>query len=262
MDLVANLVGDGTITLGRDGRITSLDQAAADLFGQGREQLIGCPVAALWPQPAEERAREDERSRIARDLHDELGGLLTGIRAYLAVALEGGGMPHQHLADTCALTDAAIDAVRRVVDELRPGALDQLGLWDALEWQAGQCAERGGLACAVDVDPACAALILSPARSTAVFRIVQEALANVLRHAGASRVSLEARRDGAALTLRLADDGGGLAPLHAGPGARGHWGLQGMNERARGLGAELSVSGAAGHGTVMVLRVPLTVHDV
>ncbi|MDC8756448.1 sensor histidine kinase [Janthinobacterium fluminis] len=235
MDLVANIVGDGRSRPGPGGH-----------------------AAALALQ---EQAREEERCRIARDLHDELGGLLTGIRAYLAVALEqcadGRALSPQYLRDGCALTDAAIDAVRRVVGELRPGALDQLGLWDALAWLARQCAEHGGLACAVDVDPACAAVRLSPARAVAVFRIFQEALANVLRHAGASRVSLDMRRDGAAVMLRLADDGRGVA----GPGAGPHWGLLGMAERARGLGAELGVEGMDGRGTVVALRLPLTDDD-
>eukprot|EP01034_Spumella_vulgaris_P036352 gene36351-44846_t len=138
----------------------------------------------------QERIKEEERKRIAQEIHDELGGLLTGIRAYILVAQEravaAGREPEPLLADTADLVQTAIETVRRVITDLRPSVLDQLGVWAALEWYAGQVALRAGLRCDCSIDAQVAALELDAERSTMLFRVVQEALTNVVRHAGAS----------------------------------------------------------------------------
>jgi two-component system sensor histidine kinase UhpB len=206
----------------------------------------------------QERIKEEERKRIAQEIHDELGGLLTGIRAYILVAQEralaAGSMPEPLLADTADLVQTAIETVRRVITDLRPSVLDQLGVWAALEWYAGQVALRAGLHCTCEIDPRAAALELDAERSTMLFRIVQEALTNVVRHAGASAARVEARREADALCVTVSDNGQGIAA--EGLLRRESWGILGMHERSRSFGGELAISGGAG-GTVLTLRLPL-----
>ena len=206
----------------------------------------------------QERIKEDERKRIAQEIHDELGGVLTGIRAYILVAQEraaaAGRAPEPLLAETADLVQGAIEIVRRVVTELRPSVLDQLGVWAALEWYAGQVEQRTGLRCVFRIDDAAAALELAPEPSTMLFRIVQEALTNVVRHAGASEVQLHVARDGSALLLTVADNGVGIAA--DGLLSRVSWGILGMHERSRSFGGELAIGGGP-DGTVLTLRLPL-----
>lgn len=206
-----------------------------------------------------ERAKEDERKRIAREIHDGLGGLLTGINAYMSVLIEraerAGVKPEKELTAAADLAHYAIDSIRRIIADLRPSVLDQLGVWDALEWFAGQFRERTGLACVCAIDAATAATEVGQERGTALFRIVQEAFTNIFRHAGASKVSVRARRDGGAVLVEIEDDGKGIqAEQLLGENS---WGLVGMQERARYFGGALKISCTPGQGTLLVLRMPL-----
>jgi PAS domain S-box-containing protein len=209
-----------------------------------------------------ERVREEERTRIAREIHDELGQALTGMKMELAGlkrALAGGdaGGRSQPLAGKVAelsgLVDETIRTVRRIATELRPGVLDNLGLEAAVEWQAQEFERRTGISCAVAVGAPGAAL--GRELSTAMFRILQEALTNVARHAGASAVAVSLRPEGRDLVLEVADDGKGIGEEQAAGG--GSLGLLGMRERARLLGGEVRVVGRPGAGTTVVARVPL-----
>lgn len=206
-----------------------------------------------------ERAKEEERKRIAREIHDGLGGLLTGINANMAVLIDraerAGVPPEREVVAASELANFAIDSVRRVIADLRPSVLDQLGVWDALDWYAGQFAERTGLACTCAVDAAAAATELCPERSTALFRTVQEALTNVVRHAGASRVAVRARLDGAAVVVEIEDDGKGIQTEQL--LGSDSWGVVGMRERARYFGGELKISGFHSQGTLVILHMPL-----
>lgn len=211
----------------------------------------------------QERIKENERQRIAREIHDELGGLLTGIKAYISVVGErcrqAGQEPDPLLADTAALAQDAMDTVRRVISDLRPSVLDQLGVWAALEWYAGQVAQRSGLACGCEIAPAAAALDFDAERSIMLFRIVQEAMTNVQRHARARRVWLRVRREQGAILVTIEDDGCGIT-AGAEQGARKSWGILGMQERSRSLGGELALAPRAGGGTVVSLRMPMEAH--
>lgn len=207
----------------------------------------------------QDRVKEEERTRIAREIHDELGGLLTGIKSYLSFAIDGaeraGSLPDRHMVETCELADLAIDTVRRVISDLRPSVLDQLGLWAALEWYASQIEERTGLACRVTIDASAASRQIDAEQSTALFRIVQETLTNVVRHAKATCVTIDADCHGGSVVITLKDDGKGIEAMRL--LNRESWGIAGMYERARYLGGELKITGAEGEGTIVVVRVPL-----
>lgn len=206
----------------------------------------------------DERIREDERQRIAREVHDELGGVLTGIKAYLSVALERIAPWHSAndlLTEAAALADLATDTVRKIITDLRPSVLDQLGVWTALQWYAAQVEKRTGLRCACAIDAAAAAVELDPDRSTALFRIVQEALTNVARHAGASQVNIRAVLQERELLIEVEDNGVGIeAGCSRG---RAAWGIVGMQERARHFGGEFSIADAAAGGAIATLRLPM-----
>ena len=145
-------------------------------------------------------------------------------------------------------------SVRRIITDLRPSILDQLGVWAAIEWYASQIEKQSGLRCRVDIDmDEATAAELDVKSSNAVFRIVQEALTNVVRHAGATRVDIQVSQAEGAVTVAVVDDGNG----RAGSGTRETWGIAGMHERARHCGAELSVTPRHLQGTTVALRLPL-----
>ncbi len=199
--------------------------------------------------------REDDRRRLARELHDEFGQALTGLKLDLAWLGRRLDTAAPALApDVAAMSgrvDATVDAVRRIAAELRPAVLDDLGLGAALEWQATEFERRSGVACTLDT-PLDDAAVDEPT-ATAVFRVFQEALTNVARHAGARRVVARLTREDDTLVLRVADDGVGVAPGAGRPGAVG---LVGMRERAAALGGDVTVRPGAAGGTVVTLRVP------
>jgi PAS domain S-box-containing protein len=206
-----------------------------------------------------EQIREDERKRIAREIHDELGALLTGIKAHLSVAIEtaaaAGAQPDKLLIDAAQLADVATDAVRGVITDLRPSVLDDLGVWAALEWYVGRIEEPTRLSCECVIDADVAAIELPPDRSTMVFRVVQESLTNVMRHANASHVTVHAMLRDASIVVVVEDNGKGLDTAHLLDSQS--WGIVGMHERARYFGGELTISGTLGHGTTVTLRLPL-----
>jgi two-component system sensor histidine kinase UhpB len=228
-------------------------KAAEDALRQSQEALRS--LAAH-----QETIKENERKRIAQEIHDELGGLLTGIKAYVSVSVERsvqGGMPRDPLLmDASHLADEAIEAVRRVIADLRPSVLDQLGVWEALEWYANEIEKRcSGLVCSCVIDATALSAAIDSERSTMLFRIVQETLTNVVRHAEASQVSIHAKEQGGVVVVKIQDDGKGIeaAPLHD----RQSWGILGMHERAMHFGGVLTITSEAGLGTTVVLRLPL-----
>lgn len=208
----------------------------------------------------QETIKENERKRIAQEIHDELGSLLTGIKAHVSVSIEravqAGQTPDPLLVDAARLADDAIAAVRRVITDLRPSVLDQLGVWEALAWYANQIEKRADLICECTIDDDAFAVHLDPDRSTMLFRIVQETLTNVQRHAEASHVSIHASRDARGLAVEVRDDGKGIELKDDDP-KRQSWGILGMRERARHFGGELTIAGAPGVGTTVVLHLPL-----
>lgn len=207
----------------------------------------------------QERIKEDERKRIAREIHDELGGLMMGIKSYLSFAVDSAERraepPEPHLQNAWKLADTAIETLRRVITDLRPSVLDQLGVWAALEWFAGEFAERTQLSCSVEIDPSIAETAVDQQRSTALFRIVQETLTNVARHAGATTVAMQVRREDDCMLVEVRDDGRGIDQPEL--LKRDSWGIAGMYERVRYFGGTLAIDGQAGQGTTVTVRLPL-----
>jgi PAS domain S-box-containing protein len=210
-----------------------------------------------------EEVREEERTGIAREIHDELGQALTAFKmdiAWLARRISGessapGTTLLEKLGSMSKMADEVIDRVRRISAELRPGVLDDLGLLAAIEWDAQRFEERTGAACLVTSNVGDRQF--EPALSTAVFRIAQEALTNVARHARATHVAirLDIASDARELRLEVSDDGVGICDEAArSPGALG---LLGMRERARRLGGTVSSTRGPNGGTVVTVRVAL-----
>jgi len=201
--------------------------------------------------------REEERTSIAREIHDELGQACTAIKMDLALIGRKTTKRQTHLrakVDSASrLVDDMIVTLRRIASELRPRTLDDLGLTAALESQAQEFEARTGIHCRVALpeEP----LTLDDERSTAIFRIFQESLTNVARHAHATRVEARLERKADQLIFQVRDNGRGFDPAEA--KARKSLGLVGMQERALMLNGELQVEGVPGAGTTMILRIPL-----
>lgn len=200
--------------------------------------------------------REEERARIAREIHDELGQSLTAVKidlSWLAGRLSPrNGQMLERIGATLELADNLIKSVRRISTELRPGILD-LGLAAAVEWQAREFQARTGIPCKLRL--LAQEVVVAPNVSTALFRIFQETLTNVARHARATRaeVVLQKQRDGLVLLIR--DNGQGFDP--ADPSVSKSLGLLGMRERAAMLGGRVNISSAPGKGTSLTAWIPL-----
>ena len=243
---------DGRITghLGIQRDITDRHLAAVEI-ARSRAELRA--LAARL-----ESIREEERTRIARELHDELGQALTGLKLDLAW-LERRLNRHSQaeLVDRCANLLSRLDGVmistRRIITELRPSVLDQLGLADAIEWQAHDFAARTGLT--LDLAIECESDQPTDAVASAVFRMLQEALTNVAKHANATRVGVTLRVEPERLLLDVSDDGRGITRDEL-RGAHS-LGLLGLRERALALGGTVTISASPHGGTTVALRIPL-----
>lgn len=198
--------------------------------------------------------REEERKRIAGDIHDELGSLLTALKmdiCLLRMQLGDNAAVGKRLAQMRELVERTIRMVRKVATRLRPTALN-LGLVPALEWLLGDFRQHNDIACALDADVV--DVKLDDAQTTALFRIVQESLTNVARHARASRVDVALGRHGKGLELTVMDDGRGFESAKV---ENGSFGLLGIRERALALGGRAAVLSEAGKGTRVSIWIPL-----
>ena len=211
-------------------------------------------------------AREEEGSRIAREIHDELGSSLTSLKWDLEEIDKQLSTPLEPLAlvalrekfqTPMKLADLAISAIRKIASELRPSVLDDLGLVAAIEWQAQQFQARTGIIC--DCDCSLEKVELNEEQSTAAFRILQEALTNVLRHAEATRVEIKISRENGYLALSISDNGKGISDSEK--SEQQSLGILGMRERAHLIGGEIDIKGFEGKGTVVDLRVPSSGQD-
>lgn len=198
-------------------------------------------------------AREDERARISREVHDELGQVLGGAALSLdrVRSLPEGDERSDEVRRARALVGDAMHAARTVVTELRPRLLDDMDLAAAIEALVRRHEETTGVDCAwtVDLDPS----RIPPATATVVYRVLQEALTNSARHARAANVSVLLDADDGGLALEVRDDGAGFAPAEVGGRA---FGLRGMRERARSLGGSVTVESGPGAGTRVRLTLP------
>jgi PAS domain S-box-containing protein len=207
-------------------------------------------------------AQEQERAHLAREVHDELGQALTALKIDLAWL--GKRLPKDETAlankieDMTVLVEDTTHTVRRMATELRPGLLDDLGLVVALEWQISEFARRTGLDCRADLDQEGLENVVSDLDrdlATAIFRIAQEALTNVARHAQATEVEVSLRREHDVLLLTVHDDGIGLVPDAA--GSTTSLGLLGMRERALAWQGRVTFESLPGQGTTVTLRAPM-----
>lgn len=205
-------------------------------------------------------SREEEKSKLARELHDELGGILVSAKMDVARVRKQLGAEAQDAAvrldRTMALLDDGVAIKRRIIEELRPTLLDNLGLAAALRWLADDVCQRSGLACQLNIadDDTLAGNI-----ALTLFRIVQEALTNVVRHAQAGNVSIEIVREAREVTLLIADDGIGIDERVV-RSALSH-GILGMRHRVRALGGQFWIRGRPGQGTTIEVHLPLAGQD-
>lgn len=204
-----------------------------------------------------QQSTEREKSRLARDLHDELGGILTSAKIDIAW-LEG----HSKSADPevvprlqrlAATVDEAVNMKRRVVEDLRPSLLDHLGLGAALNWYVNETCKKAGLQCRMKLLPD--AETVPPEIAIAIYRLVQEGLTNILKHAQATEIEVELQRKASGYRLRLADNGLGITNFR--PDQLSH-GIAGMRQRARALGGGFDLRTTPGEGTTIEAFFPLT----
>ncbi|WP_175883843.1 sensor histidine kinase [Burkholderia sp. BCC0044] len=203
-------------------------------------------------------AREAEQRRIARELHDELAQSLAALKNDLEWLIDRVPQDDASLARKIAamhaLARGAVAATRRIASDLRPLMLDDLGFAAAMQWLAEDFRHRHGIACSLHVEPP--ELQLDEPYATAVFRIAQEALANVARHAAASHANVELVYDSEAIALTIRDDGAGFDP--AVPRKSASFGLVGLRERAYLVGGTLRIATTLGEGTTVEVEIPLS----
>ena len=235
----------GVLTIWRN--ITALKEAKAGLE-ESRQQLRA--LAARRDQ-----TREEERKHIARELHDELGQTLTALRMNVSLLRVRFGADNpalmEHARNMTELVDRNIQVVRNVAASLRPVALD-MGIQPALEWLIDDFGRHAGIAATLLVEDA--TIALDEDSETTVFRIVQESLTNVARHAGASQVTVTLDSTGEVCLVTVQDDGVGFNPTRV---CKTSLGLLGMRERVWMVGGDIEIDSAPGRGTTVVVRVPL-----
>ena len=223
---------------------------AEERLRESHEQLRALSVYLQY-------VREEERTRIAREVHDTLGQALTGLKmdlAWLAVRMPRGQRPVQDKVKSMSgHIDATIQTVRRIATELRPGILDDLGLVAALEWQANEFSQRTGIQ--AEVTSTLQDTQLDADLNTAFFRIFQETLTNIMRHANATLVTVHTTREDDNYILTVRDNGRGITA--ADMADRRSIGLLGMQERAALLGGDVEFHGEPGKGTVVTVKIPV-----
>jgi two-component system, NarL family, sensor histidine kinase UhpB len=232
----------------------------ADISSSGGREVVALAEAlnAMLDRLEDERrdsarraliAQESERARVARELHDEVGQTLTAVALRAERAAADPAEQERALAEIAETVLRSLDDVHRIGRELRPEALDDLGLVNALIALCSHVGRQGGLEVERELDGQLPPL--TPEIELVIYRVAQEALTNTLRHSGAHKATLALRRAGNQVVLTVTDDGRGL------PERREERGLQGMRERAMLVDARLELSSQAGRGTTIRLGVPV-----
>ncbi|HEY8256360.1 MAG TPA: PAS domain S-box protein [Gemmatimonadales bacterium] len=257
----------------RDGRVQTTSISAEVIHVGGEACLLAVATDITERKDAEEKARrsraelralaarlllirEEERTVIAREIHDELGQALTGLKidlAWLKKRVDDRPELAEEIQSIIERVDGTMDSVRRIATELRPSILDHLGLVAAIEWQAQEFERRTGIKTTLRASQP--EIAIDEVRATAVFRMLQETLTNVARHAGASRVDISLTVGSVDLSLDVRDDGRGITPAEI--AASRSLGLVGLRERAIACGGMLAIHGTPGRGTHVAVRVPL-----
>jgi signal transduction histidine kinase len=231
-------------------RDITLRKQAEDALIASRQELRELSARVL-------EAREDEKARIARELHDELGQLLTALKMDLSWlrerVVEGEAGPK--LEEMGRLLDQTVSSTRRISADLRPLMLDDLGLADAASWLVDDFGKRYGIASRIDIAADGGLEHLSKNVSTTVYRAIQESLTNIARHSGAKNAWVVLAADDGSLEVEVEDDGRGIAPEDLAK-ARS-LGLRGMRERIAFIGGSFEVARAPRGGTRLKIRVPL-----
>lgn len=273
------LCSDDDVFVRRDGSFFNVSYVATPLEGTGSAAtvLVFKDITEQKRMDAELRnsrnqlralseflqsVREDERTRIARELHDELGQMLTALKidvGWLIRRLEGNQDAIPSKLDAMDnMLDKTVDAVRRISSDLRPWILDDLGLAAAMEWLAEQFSLRNGVECTLSVGDD-DDLDLDSRIATTIFRIVQEALTNVSRHAEAQHVQVNVRRTDGHVVVQISDDGRGFDPVEA--ASRKRFGLLGIRERVEMLDGYVEFSSSPGAGTTVHVTLPIQIES-
>jgi signal transduction histidine kinase len=207
----------------------------------------------------QELIKEEERKRIAREIHDELGQNLLALRIDASMLHARTGRMHPRLNEKASYAlnqiDATIKSVRGIINDLRPPVLD-LGLQAAIEWQIEEFRRRSGIACSIVVRDQHFDRDLDEKTATALFRILQESLTNVIRHAQATKVQVDLNRDSSSLYMKIADDGVGMQHDNRRKQTN-TFGIAGIMERIGMLGGELKIDSAEDKGTTLAISIPL-----
>ena len=208
-----------------------------------------------------EKVSEQERADVAREIHDEIGSLLAALRydveSYNA-QFNGDSLQNKHLfLQMQQKIQSAVDAMRRIINGLRPAMLDDLGLLPTIEWQLNEFEKTSGIACHLNAGCQCEDILFkNPDASIAAFRILQESLTNISRHANATEVHVRVSCKGSEeLRLEITDNGKGASTEELSRG--GHYGILGMRERIERLGGELKIVSTPGQGTTVKVHLPL-----
>ena len=251
--------GDYMVIHDEDGRIAGHFGIQRDVTDKHlaieRERISREQLRALASRL--QRVREEERTEVSREIHDELGQALTGLK--LDVAWMKSRLPRDHeMMEQCTSViqriDQTLTAVRRIATSLRPSVLDQLGLAAALEWQGQEFRTRTGIEVAMEISTTSSPI--PDDLGSSAFRILQESLTNVARHARATHVTIRLEQTDTRLTLEVSDNGIGASPGYS-DGTKS-LGVIGMRERALACGGEFSIGRRAEGGTTVLLSVPLT----
>ncbi len=266
--ITSRRMGDGTVLYGQraggeefpmEASISQLETAEGKLFTvilrDVTERIRAQEELSAFASEAQ-ATLEGEKTRIARELHDELAQSLTALK--MDTIWVRDNLPHSaqaataKLDDMLVMLDASVAATRRIAADLRPLLLDDLGLVPAIEWLVHNFTQRTGVACTLSADEA---MELHEPYATAVFRIVQESLANVAKHAKASQVEVSIDRTREAVTLRVGDNGQGFSL--AVPRKPYSLGLMGLRERAQLLKGSIAIDSQLGQGTRINVSIPL-----
>lgn len=251
----------------KDGSVFSMELKVSEFDDEQRHFFIGTVHDISERKQAEEAlrdlsghletAREDERTRIAREIHDELGSLLAALKmdlSWLNKQIPAGlSKCHEKITVMSRQLDDAIGSVRRIIADLRPSILDHLGLLAAIDWKLDEFRQQTGMQCVLTMPEN--NIAIDDGTDIAIFRIMQEALTNIALHSRATRVTLDVETDTNSLAMKITDNGCGMteAQMHK----PGKYGILGMHERARHCGGEIAIDSKPGKGTTLVLNMRL-----